>query len=85
MKPRFPHLPCVLFLLQCAIAWQIIEWASVRAIDALWPIAVALAGILLLVAVGCWMADAIDRWSSAKTEWEFNQRRINPMAFHIRE
>lgn len=74
MNPRFPILPSVLFLISAFCLLPILQWAVAHA-EQLWPLAAALAHILLFITVSAWCACAIHAWDNKKSLARFEANR----------
>ena len=84
MKPRFPILPWILFQFLAAALCLAFPWAVENAIR-LWPAGIVIALLVAAISAFAYAVQASALYFDALSLWQHEQRRINPMAFHIHD
>lgn len=84
MKPRFPLYLWIIVQLHVAALCFLLPWTADHLL-LLWPVALAISTLVSAITFFFLACAATSEYYDHLSLWEFEQRRINPLAFHIHD
>lgn len=84
MRPRFPLYLWIIFQLHVAALCFLVPWTADNLIM-LWPVALAISALVSTITVFLLACAATSEYYQQLSLWQFDQRRLNPSAFHIHD